>query len=135
MGKEILKSDRGVATNIVTIIEKSHLDKVMVYFLDGKTIEVPLEEIPLYTSEQGNPQNKKNVSQVKVLVNCALSNGLEILDIPGFGVNEENHHLHQEVIDKCLSMVDGVFLVTTPNDGLKSYEIEFIKNAFLEKTN
>jgi small GTP-binding protein len=133
IGKEILKSDRGVATNIVTIIKKSPLNKVKVCFIDERIIEVPLEEIPLYTSEQGNPQNKKNVSQVEVMLNCALPSGLEILDIPGFGVNEENHHLHQEVIDKCLSMVDGVFLVTTPNDGLKSYEIEFIKKAFLDK--
>jgi small GTP-binding protein len=133
IGKEILKSDRSVATNIVTIVKKSPLNKAKVIFLDKTVKEVDLEKIAEFTSEQGNPQNKKNVSRVEVLVNCSLPNSVEILDIPGFGVNEDNFHLHNDVIEECLGMVDGVFLVTTPNDGLKSFELSFIKKVTLEK--
>ncbi len=129
IGREILRSDRGVATNIQTVIKKGISDLAVVTFRDQKTLDIPLERIGEFTSEQGNPQNKLNVLSVEATVKCQLPDGIEVLDIPGFGVNEKNFHLHSDVIEACLGLVDGVFLITTPNDGLKSFEMDFIQKA------
>lgn len=130
--KEFLKCDRGVATNVITIIKVANEDKALVEFYSGKTKAVPLSEVHLYTSEQENPHNTKEVIKVDICIKSELPQGLEILDIPGFGAETSQFKLHQDVVKKALSLVDGIFFITTPDDSLKSYELDFIKMAKYE---
>ena len=131
--RELLKSDRGIATNVITLIHKSNSERAVVHFEKNDSKEITINEIGKYTSEQGNPENKLGVLNAEIFLNSNTPENLVLIDVPGFGAAGTVFELHEEVIEGALNVVDAVFLVTTPSDGLKSFELEFIKKITLSR--
>ena len=73
-------------TSVVTRIKFGPEEKVVVTFLDGKQVEIPVAEVRSYVSESENPENKKNVFLVDIDVpSLSKFNGIRLVDTPGIG--------------------------------------------------
>jgi GTP-binding protein EngB required for normal cell division len=54
--------------------------------VEGRTIEIPLERLPEFASEEGNPGNVKRVARLEVVYPVpGLPEGIELVDTPGIG--------------------------------------------------
>ena len=53
---------------------------------EGRTVEIPLERLPEFASEEGNPGNVKRVARLEVVYPVpGLPEGIELVDTPGIG--------------------------------------------------
>ena len=84
----IFPVDVNVCTNVVTILRYGEQAKLEVCLEDGSAEMLPMEQshIADYVSEQGNPNNYKNVRLLNVYLPMeALKNGVVFVDTPGVG--------------------------------------------------
>jgi len=74
------------ATAVVTRIGYGPADRAVVRHLDGRSQEIPLPLLAEYVTEQGNPENAKQVLLVEVeLPSLASCRGIRFVDTPGLG--------------------------------------------------
>lgn len=111
-------------TAIITIFEYNKTPKCNVIFKGGHIKEIPFEEIYHYVAEEENPENIKNVQQVKVYLNCDLLKKCCIVDTPGLGsVFEHNSEVTYNYIPK----IDAALFVLSADIPISKTDAEFLK--------
>ncbi|KUF18195.1 dynamin family protein, partial [Streptomyces silvensis] len=96
----------------------------------GRRLEIGLDRLPEFVTEQGNPRNHKRVQLVEIQAPVPeLETGLVLVDTPGVGsVNPE----HTAATLSFLDRADGLVFVCDAIEPLATYELDFLGRA-LEK--
>lgn len=128
-----------VATSVPTVVRYGDTPSATVVRIieaggeDGATesrtdrIAVPVEDLPNYVSEAGNPGNREQLSFAEVAVpRRILSNGLEVVDTPGVG---GLHSVHGAATMSVLPTADAVLLVSDASQEYTEPELEFLRQA------
>lgn len=111
-------------TSVVTVIRAGTAARLRIESLDGTSHDVPLEELPDYVTERGNPKNTRHVRQVIVEHPSGwLANGLQLIDTPGIGSVYEHN---SDVTRDFLPQADAVLFIASVEQPLSQSEIDFL---------
>jgi GTPase Era involved in 16S rRNA processing len=98
-----------------------------VHFVDGRTIDVSVEELDAYGSEVFNENNEKGVHRIDVFVrHPLLEAGLRLLDTPGVGGLLSPHGRKTR---EAVGGADGLLMVLEAGQPMIEEEIEFISQV------
>ena len=124
LGVDLLPTGVLPLTSIVTIVRHGLEASGRIEFLDGHIQQVPLQEIPDFVTELGNPRNQKRVAQVEVTYPAAgLADGLCLVDTPGIGsIFEHNTQISYGFVPQA----DAAVFVFSPESPLSQVELEFL---------
>jgi GTP-binding protein EngB required for normal cell division len=86
VGDAVLPAGVAPVTALVTVVRHGLRRGARVRFQDGLWRDIEPAELPAFVSEEGNPENAKNVTGVEVFVPSALlASGMCLVDTPGLG--------------------------------------------------
>jgi GTPase Era involved in 16S rRNA processing/S-ribosylhomocysteine lyase LuxS involved in autoinducer biosynthesis len=126
LGYELLPTSIIPLTSIITIIQYGESLKVIVLFNDGSITEIPLKDLSLYITEQGNPKNQKNVKHVEISYpSDFLKDGLLLIDTPGVGSVYENN---TDTTYSFLPKVDAAIFLVTVDPPISQSELTFLQD-------
>jgi len=127
LGDEILPTAVVPLTSIVTIIEFGRSLKGTVYFIDGRTKEIPTAQLHEYVTERGNPKNEKGVREVVITYPSQyLKDGVRLIDTPGVGsVYQHNTDVAYEYLPKA----DAAIFLISVEQPLSQPELEFLRDV------
>ncbi len=112
-------------TSVITKVSYGNPERVLIEFQRSSLKdEIPLECLPEYVTEIGNPGNQKQIAAVDVqLPSEFLRRGLFFVDTPGVGsVIAAN----TTTTEKFLPQADAVIFVTSFDSPLSREELEFL---------
>ncbi|MFI6102041.1 dynamin family protein [Lentzea sp. NPDC051213] len=115
-----------IATSVPTVVR--YAEQPVVTLVRGESrIEVPVDQLPVYASEAGNPGNKERLDHVEVgIPRPILGEGLELVDTPGVGGLGS---VHGAATMSALPTADAVLLVSDASQEYTAPELEFLRNA------
>jgi len=126
LGEDLLPTAIVPLTSVVTIIQYGAQVSVHVQFLNGKTREVSLSQLPAYITERGNPENREGVGEVTIFhPSPYLRDGVRIIDTPGVG-SVYTHNT--DVAYRYLPQVDAGIFVISADPPLSESEHQFLKD-------
>jgi GTPase SAR1 family protein len=127
LGTDLLPVSVVPLTSIVTILVYGDNLGVKVFFTDGRILEIPVEKLPEYVTESGNPQNEKEVREVVVLYPSPyLKDGVRLVDTPGVG----SVYVHNtDVAYRYLPKSDGALFLLSVDQPAGSAELEFLSDV------
>jgi GTPase SAR1 family protein/Asp-tRNA(Asn)/Glu-tRNA(Gln) amidotransferase C subunit len=127
LGADILPVSVIPLTSIVTVLMYGEKLGIKVFFNDGKVREIPLEELPGYVTESGNPRNEKEVREVVVLYPSPyLKDGVRLVDTPGVG-SVYSHNT--DVAYRYLPKSDAALFLLSIDQPVSSAEIAFLSDV------
>ena len=128
--------DINVCTNVVTVARYARKEKITAVMEqpgpDGDTVQVREEitrsGIGEYVSEQGNPDNYKNVTLLEIeLPSDFLKDGVVFVDTPGVGSMNINH---AQVTYGFLPNADLLLFIGDTASGFTKTETDFLKKGY-----
>ncbi len=127
LGTDLLPVSVVPLTSIVTILVYGENLAVKVFFNDGRILDIPVEKLPEYVTESGNPRNEKEVREVVVLYPSPyLKDGVRLVDTPGVG----SVYLHNtDVAYSYLPKSDGALFLLSVDQPAGSAELEFLSDV------
>ncbi|WFE24863.1 dynamin family protein [Solwaraspora sp. WMMD791] len=127
--------DVQIATSVVIELSYSATELVRVHFGSAMDrpddvpdpVEITVDRIGDYATEQGNPFNEKNVIRIEVGLPLAeLRQGLILVDTPGIGSMNPAHGV---VTRAEILSADALIFVTSAQEGLSTNELDFLADA------
>ena len=126
--------DDDVATSVPTSVGYSETPSavVLVKREEGpeptvERVPIPLEDLSQYVSENGNPDNTRNILGAEVLLpREILKGGLRLVDSPGVGGMESSRSLSTLA---ALPTAHAVILVSDASQEYTEPEVQFLKHA------
>ncbi len=86
LGRDILPVGINPVTAVPTKLRSGPNARAVITFVDGHSEKVPLDQIVLFVTEQGNPGNTRNVVKaVAEIPSPGLTPGIVLVDTPGLG--------------------------------------------------
>ncbi len=127
LGADILPVSVVPLTSIVTIVVYGETTGAKVFFQNGKAVDIPVESLPEYVTETGNPKNEKEVSEVVVLYPSPyLKDGVRLVDTPGVG----SVYIHNtDVAYRYLPKSDAALFLLSTDQPVSSAEIGFLNDV------
>ncbi len=127
LGVDLLPTGVVPLTSVVTLLRYGDTLGATVIFDHGETRAVPLESLPDYVTERGNPKNAKGVREVAVTFPAEwLNGGIRVVDTPGIGsVHEHN----TEVTFRYLPQADAVIFVACVDQPVSRTELDFLSRV------
>lgn len=115
-----------IATSVPTVVR--YAEQPTVTLVRGEErIEVPVDQLPAYASEAGNPGNRERLDHIEVgIPRPILAEGLELVDTPGVGGLGS---VHGAATMSALPTADAVLLVSDASQEYTAPELEFLHNA------
>jgi hypothetical protein len=115
-----------IATAVPTVVR--YAEQPVVTLVRGESrIEVPVDQLPAYASESGNPGNAERIDHIEVgIPRPILGEGLELVDTPGVGGLGS---VHGAATMSALPTADAVLLVSDASQEYTAPELEFLRNA------
>lgn len=124
LGADLLPTGVVPLTSVVTLLHYGNPPSVTVVFENGETRAVPLETLPDYVTERGNPKNAKGVLEVAVTFPAEwLKGGIRLVDTPGTG---SVHRHNTEVTYRYLPHADVVIFVASVDQPMSRAELDFL---------
>lgn len=124
VGADILPTGVVPLTSVVTLLHYGDTPGATVVFENGETRAVPLDTLPDYVTERGNPKNAKGVREVSVTFpGDWLKGGIRLVDTPGIG---SVHRHNTEVTYQYLPQADAVIFVASVEQPVSSIELDFL---------
>ena len=124
VGADLLPTGVVPLTSVVTLLRYGDAPGATVVFENGETRAVPLDTLPDYVTEQGNPKNAKGVCEVAVIFPAHwLKGGIRLVDTPGIG---SVHRHNTEVTYQYLPQADAVIFVASVEQPVSSIELDFL---------
>jgi len=113
-------------TSIVTVISYGEKVEITVIFKDDSTLVIPPEELPEYITEAKNPNNTKNVKEVKILYPSPyLKDGVRLIDTPGVGSIYQNN---TDETYNYIPKVDAAIFLLSVDPPISQAEVEFLED-------
>ncbi len=126
LGKKLLPVGIVPITAVVTRIEYGE-ESSKVFFNNGLSEDVPVEELHSYISEQDNPDNAKGVAEVQLHTKSELlEGGMVLVDTPGVGSAHENNS--RSAYDFARKS-DGVIFMLSVDSPVNQIEIDFLRSV------
>src|SRR3989454_3371694 len=127
LGADLLPTAVIPLTSIVTIIQYGPQPHAVVRCLDGRTLEVDITDLALYSTERDNPDNTRGVAQVEVAFPSAfLGSGVRLVDTPGVG---SVYASNTGTTHDYLPQADAAIIVLAADQPISQAEIEFVHTA------
>lgn len=125
LGAELLPSSVVPLTSINTLLRYSDSLKAAVHYMDGRTQEISVDELPEYVTERQNPENRLGVRIVEVFYPSPyLKDGVCLVDTPGTG----STYLHNdETAYSFLAHADAVIFMISADPPISRFELEFLR--------
>ncbi|TWP46288.1 Isoniazid-inducible protein iniA [Lentzea tibetensis] len=115
-----------IATSVPTVVRYAEQPTVTLVREEAR-IEVPVDQLPAYASEAGNPGNRERLDHIEVgIPRPILAEGLELVDTPGVGGLGS---AHGAATMSALPSADAVLLVSDASQEYTAPELEFLRNA------
>ncbi|WP_285743896.1 dynamin family protein [Lentzea sp. NBRC 105346] len=115
-----------IATAVPTVVRYAE-QPVVTLVREEARIEVPIDQLPSYASEAGNPGNRERLDHIEVgIPRPILSEGLMLVDTPGVGGLSS---AHGAATMSALPTADAVLLVSDASQEYTAPELEFLRNA------
>ncbi|HTZ63338.1 MAG TPA: dynamin family protein [Solirubrobacteraceae bacterium] len=112
-------------TSVVTILAAGDRERLLVSYSDGSEQELPLDELPTYVTEAGNPENWLGVEVVRVeLANELLVKGIDLVDTPGVG---SIHQHNTSTAREFLAQVDAAVFVLDAGQPFTAAERDLVR--------
>ncbi|MEG0918862.1 MAG: dynamin family protein [Anaerovoracaceae bacterium] len=113
-------------TSAVTRIQYGNRNTT-VHFENGVIEEIAKEDLPLYVSEQKNPDNERGVSMVTLYNESSfIRKGLTFVDTPGVG---SIHKHNSEAAYSFVKESDGVIFLLSVDSPINEIEMEFLRRT------
>jgi len=115
-------------TSVITKVSYGNPEQVLIEFA-GSSLkgEIPIEELPEYVTEAGNPGNQKRIAAAEVqLPSEFLRRGLFFIDTPGVG---SAIAANTATTEQFLPEADAVIFVTSYDSPLGHDELEFLQKV------
>jgi small GTP-binding protein len=127
LGADLLPTAVVPLTSIVTVIQYGPQPHAVVRFRDGRTLEVEIADLALYSTERDNPDNTRGVAQVEVaLPSPFLRSGVRLVDTPGVGsVYAGNTGTTYDYLPQA----DAAIIVLAADQPISQAEIDFVHDA------
>ncbi len=127
LGAELLPVSVVPLTSIVTILTYGTSLEVKVFTRDGRATFVEPDRIAEYVTEQGNPQNVKNVREVVLTYPSEyLKDGVRLVDTPGVGsVYQHNTDVAYQYLPKS----DAALFLLSVDQPVSRAELDFLKDV------
>ncbi|RMG72878.1 MAG: dynamin, partial [Nitrospirae bacterium] len=127
LGEDLLPTAVVPLTSIVTVIEYGRFIEIKVYFLNGTQQSIPVESLPEYVTEKGNPRNEKNVAEVLIRYpSDYLKDGVRLIDTPGVGsVYQHNTDVAYEYLPRS----DATVFLISVDQPLSKAEVDFLRDV------
>ena len=125
--------DIDVCTNVVTTVRYGEQEIIRVVYADTEgekkvTEVIRRDQIADYVSEQGNPENYKNVAMLDIsLPSKYLEEGIVLVDTPGIG---SLNACHAQTTYSFLPSADLLLFVSDCKSGLSASELEFLQTSY-----
>ncbi|AXA36180.1 MAG: hypothetical protein D6691_04700 [Candidatus Hydrogenedentota bacterium] len=127
LGMSILPTGVVPVTAIPTSLRYGDTIRCVVEFRNGESCDIPLEELPHYVTEEGNPKNEKAVAHVTVFAPSPfLSHGVQVFDTPGIG---STLLTNTDATKKALPQGDAGIFVLSPDPPLTETEATFLREV------
>jgi len=125
LSEPILPMDVIPVTAVITEIIFGPQKKAQILFENGKSVEIEVEQLTAFVSEEQNPNNAKKVDKVIVYHSSHfLKEGLILVDTPGVGsIHQHNTRLTREYIPN----VDAALFLFSADPPLTELEQNFLK--------
>lgn len=126
LGCPLLPTAMVPLTSVITQITYGPAPQATVFFKDGRSLVIPVEQLDEYVTENKNPNNHKEVDYVEVKFNSPyLQNGVQLIDTPGVGsVFRHNTDVAYEYVPSA----DAVIFVFSVDPPLSEAEVNFLAN-------
>ena len=129
VGESVCPVDDDLATSVITVVRHG-TERTAVAHRRGATgreqAAIPLDQIPRFASEVGNPDNRLGVDRLEVTVPSGLlRTGISIIDTPGAG----GMGGAQRATLAFLPMADALLFVSDSSAELSAPEVEFLRRA------
>jgi GTPase SAR1 family protein len=127
LGADLLPTAVVPLTSVVTLIEYGHEPRAVVSFLDGRQMDIQIQDISRYTTERDNPNNAKGVAQVLVSFPSEfLRDGVRLVDTPGVGsVFAANTGVTYDYLPES----DVAIFLLAADQPISQAEVEFLHRA------
>ena len=124
VGQAILPTGTVPVTSVVTSLRFGPSLRAHVKRAGFPTLEVPIDQLPAYITERGNPGNEKRVLSATIDVPTPfLRRGLHFIDTPGIG----SAHEHNTAATMAfLPEADAAILVTGADAPMSDAELTFL---------
>jgi GTP-binding protein EngB required for normal cell division/chaperonin cofactor prefoldin len=124
LGVELLPSSVVPLTSINTILRYGGELKADVHYLDGKSEEIDIADLPRFVTERQNPENQLGVKRVEVFYPSPyLKDGVCLVDTPGTG----STYLHNdETAYSFIEHADAVIFMISSDPPVSRSELEFL---------
>jgi ethanolamine utilization protein EutP (predicted NTPase) len=127
LGAEVLPVAVIPVTCVVTALSYGERPEAEVHFLNHEVRPIPLGELAAYVTEQGNPENRRNVKHVEVRYPSPyLRDGVRLLDTPGVG---SVHRHNTDAAHALLAEADAGVFVFSADPPLTQLEADFLVQA------
>ena len=130
LGHNVCPVDDDLATSVITLIRYGEQPGAIVRRrVDGEPTaeQIPIEDLQNWVSEQGNPENEREVERVELMLpSKILAQGLVLVDTPGMGGLGAGH---AAATTSFLPFADGLILVSDSSSELSANEIDFMAEA------
>jgi len=124
VGADLLPTGVVPLTSVVTLLRYGDTPGATAVFENGEPRAVPVNSLPDYVTERGNPKNAKGVVEVAVTSPAEwLKGGIRLVDTPGIG---SVHRHNTEVTYQYLPQADAVIFVASVEQPVSSIELEFL---------
>ncbi|MGA2433904.1 MAG: dynamin family protein [Bryobacteraceae bacterium] len=111
-------------TSAVTILRYGEGARATVFFEAGGNRDIPIDRLPEFITEAGNPKNRKGVARAEVFYPSEyLKGGVTLIDTPGIAsVYAHNTQATYDFVPK----IDAAIFITSPEPPLTATEMEFL---------
>jgi predicted GTPase len=127
LGAQLLPAAVVPLTSIVTAVTWGEHVGAEVSFLDGRIQRIPIEDLPSYVTERGNPENRLCVDRVVVSYpSPVLSDGVYLVDTPGVG------SVYRHNTDAAYAFVpeaDAAIFLATADPPISETERDFLTHV------
>ncbi len=124
IGKPVAPVAVTPVTAIITLFEYSEREHTVVIYDDGRKEEIPPDELYRYVTEEENPENEKQISQVNVYGSSPLLKKCSIADTPGIGsVFEHNSETAYSYIPK----IDAALFILSADIPVSKTDADFLR--------
>jgi GTP-binding protein EngB required for normal cell division len=125
IGQDVLPVGVVPVTTVITRLRHGDKPLAVVTRFDGSTVEVPVDEVGEFISEEKNPANAKNVEVVDIaLPVLARYPGLRLVDTPGLG---SVFKYNTETSEEWLPQAGAAILAVSADRPLSDNDLDLLR--------
>ena len=126
LGKHILPTGVVPVTTVITRLQYGPEERAMVTYFNGSRTEISLQKLSDFISEQGNPNNAKDVDVVDVETPILKDYpGLRLVDTPGLG---SIFRAHMKTSQEWLPGVGAAIVTVSSDRPLSDDDLELLRD-------